>query len=370
MKKNTVLFILMLCMALVVLFSGIKGYGEESGQQEIAYSVQKISPEGEVDPASSFYDLAVQPGDKREIEARIINTSSETITVKSELFTAYTNENGEISYTSQAEEYDRSLQYKFNEIADIQASDIKVEIPANEERTVKTIIEVPETIEDGAILGSWYFEKEGQVQEQEDGSGIQINNKYSYALAVKLTVNQEIPAPNLNLTGITKGLSNYKKAYFAQLQNDQPAIVSELTFAAQVFKKGSYEVLYENTGEGLIMAPNSQFAFPVFLGQETMKAGDYTMKLKAMTEDAKWDTQVWEWTEDFTVTADEARKHNKEAINDPEAGNNYLWLFIAAIAVFFILSLLLGYVLIKRRRLKQQQEQTKKKAKRRKKSTS
>lgn len=323
--------------------------------------MQKISPEEEVDPSSSFYDLAVKPGDKREIEARIINTSTEPITVTSALFAAYTNDNGEISYTSQAEEYDRSLAYKFNEIADIQSSDIKAEIPANSEKIVKAMIQVPETAEDGVILGSWYFEKEGQEKEQEEGSGIQINNKYSYALAVKLTVNQEIAAPNLNLTGITKGLSNYKKAYFAQLQNDQAAIMSELTFEAQVFKKGSYDVLYENTSEGLIMAPNSQFAFPVFLGQEVMEAGDYTMKLKATTDDSKWDTQTWEWTEDFTVTVDEARTHNKEAINDPEPEADNFWLLVLGVVVLFILLLLLIYILMKRRMLKQQQGKRKKK---------
>ncbi|MBL1226813.1 DUF916 and DUF3324 domain-containing protein [Enterococcus sp. BWR-S5] len=367
MKKKTVLFMLMLCLTAAATFIGVKGYTEESGQQEIAYSVQKISPEGEVDSSSPFYDLAVKPGDTRTIEARIINTSSETISVKSELFAAYTNDNGEISYTSQAEEYDRSLKYKFNELAEIQASDIKTEIPANGEKIIKAMIEVPETAEDGVILGSWYFEKEGQEQEQEEGSGIQINNKYSYALAVKLTVNQEIAEPNLNLTGITKGLNNYKKAYFAQLQNDRPAILSELTVEAQVFKKGSYEVLYENTSEGLIMAPNSQFAFPVFLGQEAMKAGDYTMKLKVLTEDSKWDTQTWEWTEDFTVTADEARKHNEEAINDPEAEADNLWLLILGGAVLFILVLLLIYILMKRKMLRQEQKKRKKKSKKRKK---
>lgn len=353
----------MLCVTAASLFTGIEGYTEESGQQEIAYSVQKISPEGEVDPSSSFYDLAVKPGDKRTIEARIINTSSEAITVESALFAAYTNDNGEISYTSQAEEYDRSLRYKFNELAAIQASDIKAEIPAKGEKIVKTVIEVPEEAEDGVILGSWYFEKVGQEQEQEEGSGIQINNKYSYALAVKLTVNQEIAEPNLNLTGITKGLNNYKKAYFAQLQNDRPAILSELTIEAQVFKKGSYEVLYENTSEGLIMAPNSQFAFPVFLGQEAMQAGDYTMKLKVTTDDSKWDSKTWEWTEDFTVTADEARKHNKAAINDPETEADNFWLLIVGGAVLFILVLLLIYILMKRNMLKKQQEQEKKKGK-------
>ena len=373
-KQSKIRMINLLCLLGLFLFPMVAAAESDAGTGEIAYSVQKISPEGEADASSPFYDLAVKPGDKREIEARIINTASEPITVESKLFAAYTNSNGEISYTSQAEEYDDSLQYKMNEIAAIQASDIKAEIPANGEKIVKAVIQVPEEAKDGVILGSWYFEKAGQEeQQQETGKGIQIKNKYSYALAIKMTVNKEIDQPNLNLTGITAGLSEFKKAFFANFQNDQPAVMSELSIDAQVLEKGKFDVLYKNNSEGLIMAPNSNFSYPVYLGQDTMRPGDYTMKIKVTTKDRKWDTKTWEWSEDFTVTADEAKKNNEEAINDPKAESINIWWIIGGILLLLLIVALIVYLIMKRRnekekaRLREEARRAEKKRKRKRK---
>ncbi|MGC6767013.1 DUF916 and DUF3324 domain-containing protein [Enterococcus sp. LJL51] len=315
----------------------------------IGYSVQKIDSE---DSESSFYDLIVRPGERKEIKARIINTASEPIIVESAVYAAHTNENGEIAYTSQADSYDESLRFKLDDFTEIQASDIKAEIPANGEKIVTAVIMVPEEAKDGVILGSWYFEKANQTTEKKKQSGIQINNKYSYALAIKLTVNKEIEQPNLNLTGITKGLGNYHKAFFANVQNDQAAIMSKMSFQAEVMKKDEYEVLYKNTSEDVIMAPNSKFSFPIFLGKDQMKAGEYSMRLIVKTQDPKWSSKTWEWLEHFTVTQDEAKKNNENAINDPQPESMDMTWLIAGSVLLFLLLLAITYVLTKKKQRK------------------
>jgi hypothetical protein len=326
--------------------------GEEN--DEIAYSVQKIAPEQEVHATSPFYDLGVKPGDKRVIEAKISNSGEKTIEVKSQIFACYTTENGEIAYTNQAKEYDSSLQYKMNDIAEIRASDIKSTIPPKSQKIVKVEINVPENTKDGVLLGSWYFEKVVNEDNQKQKKSVNIGNRYSYALPIKLTVNKEVDQPNLNLDSVTIGLSNYKKTFFANLINDQPAIISQLSIEAQVMKKGKYDVLYENKTDGLIMAPNSNFGYPVYLGKGTFKPGDYTMKVKATTTDPKWSKKTWTWSMDFTILNEESKKLNKEAINDPEPEKSMLG-WILAIIVLVILVLILIFFLIFKRRKKDEE---------------
>ncbi|WP_430612574.1 DUF916 and DUF3324 domain-containing protein [Enterococcus sp. DIV0876] len=309
---------------------------------DINYSVQKIQPEGAIKEGSSFYDLLVSPGDFREIQAKITNSGEETITVYSEIFTTFTNANGEINYTSAAKTYDKSLAFKISDFATVVASDIKAEIPAGETRVVTAQIHVPDDIEDGVYLGSWYFEKELQVTEDSSQEGISIKNKYSYAVAVKLTVNQEIDAPNLHFVNVTTGLKDYQKAIFANIQNDQPAIVGKLSYQAKIMKKNSYDVLYESSSEGLMMAPNSNYAYPILLDGDQMTGGDYTLYLTVTTQDAKWEETTWEWQKDFTITNQEAAALNDAAINDPEPeSKGWIWLLIGILTLIIFLLILL-----------------------------
>ncbi|MDR0922454.1 MAG: DUF916 and DUF3324 domain-containing protein [Lactobacillales bacterium] len=324
---------------------------EENHNEEIAFSVQKIAPVGEVHPASPFYDLKVKPGDKKVLEAKILNSGNGEIQVDGQIFATYTNKNGEIAYTSQAEEYDPSLQYKMNDLAKIYASDIKSKVSSKSQKIVRVEINVPKEAKDGVILGSWYFEQasEKNAQEKEEKS-ISIGNKYSYALPIKLTVNKEIDQPSLTLESITTGLSNYKKAFFANVVNDQPAVLSKLSITAQVMKKGKYDVLYQNKTEGMIMAPNSGFGYPVYLGKGTFQAGDYTMKVTATTADNKWARKTWTWSMDFTILNEEAKELNSEAINDPEPEKAINWWLLALLVLCFALIGTLFFLLLKRKK--------------------
>ena len=67
-----------------------------------------------------------------------------------------------------------------------------------------------------------------------------------------------------------------------------PAITGKMTIEAKVTAKGKFDTLYENKLEGLTFAPNSNYKFPVFLGTDQFKAGEYTYRIKATTDDPKW----------------------------------------------------------------------------------
>ncbi|MGO3297898.1 MAG: DUF916 and DUF3324 domain-containing protein [Pseudolactococcus laudensis] len=346
-----------LMLAMVALIQVMTGCVTTYAAPQGDYSIQKIAPAGgEIKEDASYYDLKMAPGETKTIEAKIYNKGSEEISVKNLVFAAFTNANGQIDYTKQADDYDKSLKIKMSDIAKVKSSDVDAKVPPAGEMTVSVDITLPQDTQPGVILGSWHFEKDGQVDDKGKKEGVTINSKYAYALAIKITVDKEIEKPNLNLLGISIGVVNYRKAFLAELQNDVAAITGKMTIDAKVTAKGKFDTLYENKLESLTFAPNSNYKFPVFLGTDQFKPGEYTYRIKATTDDPKWASKTWEWNMDFTVLPDKAKKVNDEAINDPKPGGLPKWIFIAICGLLAIILLLLFLFIILGKRRKKEKE--------------
>lgn len=367
-------------MILALLLLGSNVYAENSEatiqqKAEVSYSVKKIKAANEINETSSFYDLGVTKGENKEIQAIIANSSNQPIYVKSQIFTAFTNENGTITYNTKPKSISKSLKFKLSDFATIEASDKRIEVPPHSEKTVTAFIDVPKDVPDGVMLGAWYFEKENQVVENKEEQGIGIANKYSYSLAIKVTVNQEIEKPELKLKGVTTGLSNYRKAIQATIENESPGIISKLTVNAQILNEKNGELLYERKQEDMIMAPNSNFSYPIFLKDQEMKSGDYVLNVEASTNDPKWPSQNWSWSQKFSITKEKAQQINQDALNDNVSSENNNNLVLIGVLFLSVSGLVTLFVLIrsnqkkKRKKLKmmakrKKREETKLKQKR------
>ncbi|WP_413480516.1 DUF916 and DUF3324 domain-containing protein [Carnobacterium maltaromaticum] len=374
MKK----IISIMILALLLLGSNVYAENSEATLQrkaEVSYSVKKIKAVNEINETSSFYDLGVTKGENKEIQAIIANSSNQPIYVKSQIFTAFTNENGTITYNTKPKSISKSLKFKLSDFATIEASDKRIEVPPHSEKTVTAFIDVPKDVPDGVMLGAWYFEKENQVVENKEEQGIGIANKYSYSLAIKVTVNQEIEKPELKLKGVTTGLSNYRKAIQATIENESPGIISKLTVDAQILNEKNGELLYERKQEDMIMAPNSNFSYPIFLKDQEMKPGDYVLNVEASTNDPKWPSQNWSWSQKFSITKEKAQQINQDALNDNVSSENNNNLVLIGVLFLIVSGLVTLFVLIrsnqkkKRKKLKmmakrKKREETKQKQKR------
>lgn len=158
----------------------------------------------------------------------------------------------------------------------------------------------------------------------------------------------------MTLTSASIGLSNYRKAFFAHLQNPLPALMTNIDYEGYVTKQGETKALYQNELQKRKMAPQSSYQFPVFLKDGEFKAGNYTYHLKATTTDTKWEKKTWEWTKDFTVKADDAKKFNQQAINDATAKSNWtLWLILSS--VFILLIIIIFFFLLLKRKKRQKE---------------
>lgn len=315
------------------------------------YSLSKIEPEvTQVDQNSSFYDLLVSPGDEFVIQAQLTNRNQKETEIKSAAYTTFTNSHGEITYTAQQskKKQDRSLKISFKDIAEVEGGEM-VTLAGDESKVVSMKIKVPEDTPEGVILGSWYFEKEDQENPNKKKSeGIQIDNRFAYALAVKLTVQKEIEKPNLNLLKVKPALNNYRKVINANVQDDQPAIVSNLDFKGRITKKDSDDTLYNTQLTDRIMAPNSNFDVPFFLEEKQLEAGEYTLHLTATTKDKKWEEQSWTWKKDFKISREKAEQLNTKALNDPEPEKDYFKYILILIVILLLLIIL--FILIRNKR--------------------
>ncbi len=129
------------------------------------------------------------------------------------------------------------------------------------------------------------------------------------------------------------GQVNYRNAFRATLQNPQPRFVNQLEVVATVRRADQKEILYEAQREGMQMAPNSHFHFPVSLAGDRFYSGEYVMSLTARAEG-----EEWSWEYPFTVEADVAKHLNREDVTLDETN---WWL----ISTFGLVMVLLGTII-------------------------
>lgn len=317
---------------LFFMFSGLgfamptSNLEQEDGGQ-VGYSIQKMSRDN---TEAAYFDLYVKPEDEKVLKARIFNETDKPMTIKMSIFTASTSNKVQIVYTKKSPKNDDSMQYYMEDLVKIKADNNEVTVPANEYVDVEANVKIPKEIS-GVMLGSWYFEKKIEGSEEEtESKGVNINNQYSYAMAIKLEASQ-ISNPNINLLDVKAGMENYHRAIVSTVQNDRPAMMSDVTISTTVKEKGESEVLFETEESNLKIAPNTTFEHITLTGGDLLRAGDYVLEMHVKTNNSKLSKTEWDLKQEFTITDQEVKKLNKEAINE-ENSQISMWMIITIIA--------------------------------------
>lgn len=89
--------------------------------------------------------------------------------------------------------------------------------------------------------------------------------------------------------------------------------------------------------------------YPVSLNGTSMKAGDYTLKMK-VTATANKQVKKWTFTKDFTIKSKQARDLNKSDVDVKANTNNSSWLYILIGAILLIVIIILVVVIILQRK--------------------
>lgn len=321
---------IILGMSLLLMFIAIFPYVVQADDGNVGFSVQALIPENQLDKRKTYFDLRMLPGQEQTIEVVLHNNEPNEITVKTTVRNATTNRNGLVVYDA-ITEVDESLKRPLTETLKVEQEEIL--IPSGESRTIQAFITMPEAEYDGIILGGLHFEK---VNEEDPGSEtVEIQNKYVYVIGVQLSENDNEVEPELNFIGVEPKLVNHRTAVQATIQNPQPILMGNLQAEAQVYNKSGNKLIREATTE-VNMAPNSQFEFVIDWENESLKPGDYVLKMKIA--DA---VNEWEWDEPFTISK-EAKLLNENAVEIVEDYTKWYWIGLGGLA--FIIILLVLYI--------------------------
>lgn len=303
-RLRGLLIILSAIAALLMTTSLAKAVDNKS---TVNFNVQAQIPDNQIDKKQSYFDLKMDPGQTQTVTTVVQNTSNKAMKLKNEIHTAHTNDNGQIEYVTEAKKRDSTLKTPLKKITKLHEASV-ITIPKNSKKTVSATIHVPDNAKTGVILGAWYFERiDGKKKNQK--TGVTVQNKYSYAVAMKLTVNHEVSAA-LKLNDVKPGLRNYKKGVFANLQNTAAVIVPDLTVDGKIYRQGSNKIVKQSKVQQMIMAPNSNFDFPILFGGEELKPGKYTLKMTA-----KYTNDTWHFKRNFTIRASDANRINDKSLD-------------------------------------------------------
>ncbi|MGM0125867.1 hypothetical protein IGI37_003268 [Enterococcus sp. AZ194] len=265
-------------------------------------------------------DLKMTPSQKQTVNIIIKNTGDNPLTLVVELNSTKTNSQGVLEWGPSIVAKDSSLKYDFVDLVKVPS---EITVKAKSEGKIPVEITMPEVSYDGVIAGGIRMMMKDQGEVDKNAT---IINRYANLIGVLLKETSTPVQPELKMNKVYAGLSNYRGSIFINYSNINAIFVSDMSVEAQIFGKDSDEVLYDKKQSNMNMAPNSQITIPVSLEGEEMKAGDYRAKIVAKIGEKKW-----EWTEEFTITKEEADQFNQEDVGViQERGID--WQLIAMIA--------------------------------------
>lgn len=314
----------------------------QAQDSHLSFYVTPEFPESQVEGSESYFDLNLAPGAKDSVGLTLQNAGSEPIQVQITPHTAYTNVHGVVEYGKDAEAPDTSLVHS---LADLIEASETIDLAGDETKTIQIPLHMPADAFEGFLAGGLRIT---EVKKDEDetpanqGEGVAIKNEFAYVVGVVVSNSRDSVQPDLDLLDVFADQLNYRNVISATIQNFTPTFVNRLAVEATVQRVGEDEVLYEASEEGMQMAPNSHFHFPISLEGGRFQSGDYLLKLTATSGE-----EEWTWEQEFTIDADEARALNRQDVMIDTSLN---WWMIVSIVVIISLIIVILWMKIKQKK--------------------
>nr|WP_244244720.1 DUF916 and DUF3324 domain-containing protein [Marinilactibacillus kalidii] len=301
----------------------------------LKFHVTPNLPESQLENSNGYFDLNLNPGETETLSVKVQNASSELVKLQVTPHTAFTNVHGVVEYGKDAIESETTLTYSLDTL--IEPSEV-IELAGDEAKTVTLELKMPSETIEGILAGGLRIAevKEEQEKETESQEGVSINNEFAYVIGVVVSNSRDYVQGDLDLIDVFADQLNYRNVISATIQNFTPTFVNRLAVEATVQRVGEEEVLYEASEEQMQMAPNSHFNFPISLEGDRFQAGDYVLKLKAISGEDEWS-----WERNFMIKADEAQTFNREDVTIDTSIN---WWMIGSISLMVILIAIIIYL--------------------------
>lgn len=333
-------------LALVAAILMIPGHVAHA--EDLNYSVSAELPNNQLNTSATYFDLMVTPNMTQKIGVVISNTDAVAHHYQVKVNRSETNTNGIVDYVKHNVPAPKSLKYDIETIA---TTPEKVTVPAKSAKTITVNIKMPSESFSGVLLGGIRVAELDTTGTAKAGKGISLSNKFAYVLGLQLRENKDISGIKLGMTlnKVQATQINNRNYISAHLENTAPTLMKTLRVKAKVYKSGSNQVFVQSDKSKMMMAPNSVFAYPINANKYPLEAGNYKLVVDAWAENAKYH---WHFQKNFVITAAEANKLNKTAVDQKKPKTNWLLYILIALGILILLLLILLLIILFKRRKK------------------
>ncbi|TES48484.1 DUF916 and DUF3324 domain-containing protein [Shouchella lehensis] len=298
---------------------------------EFNFSVTTIIPDNQIDSSKTYFHLQLDPGAKQTVEILLRNDTDTDVVIEPDIGTASTNVNGVVEYGVIDQEWDESLLFPME---DLVTTEEEIVVPANGEYTLPLEIAMPDESFDGVMAGGITLQETVEEENKESAEqGLSINNQYAYVVGIVLQQTENPIIPDLLLHDVYADQLNARNVIMADIQNPKPMYMNQLAVQA-VIKNDANQIVLEAETDGMQMAPNSRFSYPISLEGQPLEAGDYRIELTAISMGKEW-----QWDEPFTIDEEQAQALNQTDVSIP--ASDYTWLYVALGIAFIVMAFLL-----------------------------
>ena len=331
MKRFTYILII------VLLVLGVESL-PVSAEAAIPFTVSAVIPENQIDNNLSYFDLKVNSGHMQDISIAVRNQSDKTIRVHVIPKNGTTSSTGVIDYSGSGLLLDGPALFRFTEIC---APAQLVELLPHESKLVHFTMTIPDGSLDGTVLGGFLIseeEDETVLPEESKENGIQIRNRFSYVLGVKLRENLIDPVPDFRLGKIEPSKWNARFALAVDLEMPVSTIVSGYSLSGQLLCAKTGEVIHSFKRESFSMAPISIYRIHENLSSDSLPGGDYLMRLQILNGEERWELE-----KEFSVS--EIQK--QLTIAGTIEGRNARLILVLGVIVVLLITLIAIYVVFR-----------------------
>lgn len=353
MKKTLLLFAA--AVALVIMMS------PKVSAAEFNFAAQAEIPENQLDKGVSYFDIKLDQGAQQTLHVDLRNDTEKEVVVDVDISSTTTNINGVVEYSPNEIKPAKSL--KFNMKDYVKAPDT-VKIPAKSATTLDLQAAMPNEKFDGVMAGGITLKEHQDTNDQASSNekGVSIKNQFSYVIGLVMQQNTNPVAANVKLADVKPTQINYRNVILAPLENDTATFINKVAVDAKISKKGSDKALYSMSKEGLQMAPDATFDFPISLEGQELKPGNYVAQLEvygnqnengAVTRKSSKGEQKfanhWTLTKEFTVQKKVADNLNKKDVSLKKENHWWIYVLIALLILLITVVAVLIFVVLKKK---------------------
>lgn len=329
-RKKSSFFGTIIGFLLILLFHLPNAYAEEQG---IGFQVKPVFNSNQVEDNLGYYYISANPDETVELELLVTSTSDKDIKVTAAIENATTTNHGNLDYTSDLKQLDKSLKDPLSKIVAVEPAELTVK--AKETEKIKMKLKTPSTKFEGIKMGRVVVKEK---KDKKDNSG-PITNEYQYGVGIMLT--EEVKAFNdgktLTLNKAEPKITNGSRVVAAEISAPTPKTIEKLKVRSYVTKRGDSKKIKERNVDDFTFAPNSKVDFEIPWGTSNFKPGSYTFHFQAKNSQEKFSMK-----KDFEISTNRSNQLNDESAFSVITSSKDKALIIA---INSLLVILMAYIL-------------------------